>query len=127
MLMTIKNKITLGFINLMKSAKDKGGIPDRIDLPPREAYDLLRELNTVKEVRAKYTFEQDEAAHDIKLRLFGDPPSTEEFTAIANDWFKGKLKVFYEEIPLFIVVPPKEPTPKPKRDRRFVRKLKIVR
>ena len=80
-----------------------------------------------KDIRDKYTFTQEPDAHDIKLRLFGKAPSSDDLTVIANEWFKGQLGVSYSDIPIYIVVPPKEPAPKPKRDRRFVRKLERKR
>jgi hypothetical protein len=122
--MTLKNKITLGFEGLIKSAEQKGGIPDRIELPPKEAYELLRELRNVEKVRKDYTFDQEDGMTEIEFRLFGKTPSNEELTAFANDWYKGKIRIKFKDIPLKIVVPPE---PKKEPDTRFRRKLKPVR
>lgn len=127
MLMKIKNKLSLGFENLITAAEKQSGIPDYIEVTPPEAYDLLRELNRVSKVRESFTFEQEEGAHDIKLRLFGEMPDSTALNEIANVWFQRKLAVAFKEIPIYIVVPPKEEPPKKERDRRFVRGLKKVR
>jgi len=125
MLMKIKNKLSLGFENLIKAAEKQGGIPDLIEVTDTEAYDLLRELNTVKEVRDHFEFQQEEGAHDIKLRLFGDKPSMDTLNEIANAWYKRTIGITYKDLPIYIVVPKKEPPPKKERNRRFVRKLKM--
>ncbi len=125
MLMKIKNKMSLGFENLIKSADKATGIPDYIEVTPPEAYDLLRELNRVPKARESFTFEQDEGDHDIKLRLFGEMPDGDALNEIANIWFKRGLGVKYKDIPIYIVLQPKDPPPKKERNRRFVRKMKM--
>ncbi len=110
--MKIKNKMALGFENLIKSAEKQTGIPDHIEISPPEAYDLLRELNRVPKVRESFTFEQEEGVHDIKLRLFGEMPDSAALTEIANSWHKRELGIAYKDIPIYIIVPPKEDPPK---------------
>jgi hypothetical protein len=114
--------MTLGFENTIKDAERKKAIPFFFEIDGPEAYQLLRELNRCKEVRASYTFEQAEDTHDIKLRLFGEMPESEELTEIANAWFRREIGISYKDHPIYIVNPPKKKQP---RDRRFVRKLKM--
>lgn len=112
--------MTLGFANTIADANRKNAVPYFFEIDGPEAYQLLRELNRCKDVRADYTFEQAEDAHDIKLRLFGEMPENEELTEIANMWFRRELSILYQDFPIYIVNPPKE---KPKRDERFRRRL----
>jgi hypothetical protein len=123
MLMKIKNKVSLGFVNLINSAAKAGGIPDLIEVTPTEAYDLLRELCNIKDIRNDFEFQQEEGAHDIKLKLFGDLPDADGLNEIANEWYKRTMGITFKEIPIYIVIPPKEVPEKKPRDRRFVRPL----
>ena len=103
MLLKMKNGSTLGLRNLVEKAQAAGGEVKHIELSSQEAFDLLREINSNKEVRKHYSYDEDDNANHLGFRLSGNL-DTEDFTKIANEWHKRKIGIRFDNHPLYIVV-----------------------
>ena len=126
MMLKFKNKMTRAFTNALATAIKEKAKPSAFEVTTVEALELLRELNSCKEIRGEYDITQDEGVHDPQLRLFKKNITTDEIHSIANTWYKGVYQFSFSGVPINIIpIPIKKDTPK--RNRRFVRKQLIVR
>jgi len=105
MLLKLKNGSTLALRNLIDKAQSAGGEVKHIELSSAEAFDLLREINSNKEIRKHYSYVEDDTVNHMGFRLSGKADS-EEITKIANEWHKRKIGIKFDNVSLYIVVIP---------------------
>ena len=105
MLLKLKNGSTLALRNLIDKAQAAGGEVKHIELSSQEAFDLLREINGNKEIRKHYSYIEDDTTNHMGFRLSGKADS-EEITKIANEWHQRKIGIEFDDVSLYIVIPP---------------------
>lgn len=104
MLLKLKNGSTLALRNLVDKAQVAGGEVKHIELSSQEAFDLLREINSNKDIRKHYSYDEDDNANHMGFRLSGNLDA-EDFTKIANEWHRRKIGIRFDNHSLYIVVP----------------------
>jgi len=104
-LLKLKNGSYLSLRNLIEKATAAGGEVKHIELTSQEAFDLLREINSNRDIRKHYSYDEDDNDYRLGFRLNGNLNS-EDFTKIANEWHKQKIGIRFDKVPLYIVVPP---------------------
>ena len=110
-----KNKHIMALEKLIQEGENKGGIPDHIDLYPKEGYALLYEIHSLI---------NNESHKSILKELFSFEPEIQILRqenldkTIAYDtlelWFKGTYKIFYKGVRLVVMNEPKPKVPMPK-------------
>ena len=104
MLLKFKNASTISLRNLIDKAETTGGIVNHIELSSKEAFDILHEINNNKNVRTHYSYDEDDTTCGIGFRLSGKADQ-EELNKIVNEWYRRKIGVRFDSIPLYIIIP----------------------
>ncbi len=99
MILKLQNQCTLALNGLVEKALAVGGDPKHIELTSVEAFDLLRELKSNKDVLRHYTYSDE----GFGFRISG--ADVKEIDVIANEWYKRKIGINFKDHPLYIVVP----------------------
>jgi hypothetical protein len=115
--MHIKNKFEVSFKELISATKQKGGVPDHIDVSPQEAWDILREIHrfgrnspfSISSCCGHQTSKQFEVASRLVNK--SEPIEREEALNLINSWIRGEYQVHLNDIPIDVKPDRKAPAP----------------
>ena len=116
----IKNKYEVSFIKLIKESKEDGGIPDRIQINGREAWEILNEIRAVGS--GAFVIEPtDEYDPQFLLKSSKERIDQDVAEDLVTRWWRKQFSVIFknkaDKIPVE-VVPEKRPgATKPKKDK----------
>lgn len=113
-LMHIKNKYEVAFRQMIKECSDKHAIPDFIEISPKEAWEILLEMQhtgsrdtsfKVEDLRSTNNFLQT----DFHFTIFGRS-TVDEKTAreLITEWIKGNMGVSFRQVPLKVIFKPRK-------------------
>lgn len=104
MLIKFKNKMTMALQKMMDDGARLGGLPDRIEVSPKEALDIFNEIHSLATIPPGYVITSKEGA-SCKL-LFAAKEITElEMASYVSNWKCGEWKVEYKKISIIVVIP----------------------
>lgn len=115
--MHIKNKYEVSLKELIQQTRQKGGVPERIDISPQEAWDILREIhrfgrNSPFSIGSKHGHTTS-TQFELSSRLVNNsnPIAREEATQLIKQWMQGEFEIFFNDIPLTVKREAKAPAP----------------
>lgn len=109
MKMVVHNKYTTSLRNLCKEVEKKEILAKEIQLTPKEAFFLMKELNTnFDELKKDYVIVQVNDINErydshIKLLLGGKELSTEKLKQIVERWYKGEFDISFMGVKLRVM------------------------
>lgn len=115
--MHIKNKFEVSFKELITATKQKGGVPDHIDVTPQEAWDILREIHRFGRKSpfsiSGYCGHQTSKQFEVAARLVNktEPIERAEALNLINSWMRGEYQVHLNGIPIDVKPEQKAPAP----------------
>lgn len=105
MLIKFRNKMTMGLKKMIDDGARLGGLPSTIEVSPREALEIFREIHSLTPTPIGYVLTSKEGA-SLKLLFSAKEISDIDMMEYVNNWKDGDWKVEFQKIPVIIINPP---------------------
>lgn len=102
MLIKFRNKMTMGLKKMIDDGGRLGGLPSVIEINPREALEIFREIHSLTPIPTGYVISSKEGA-SLKLLFNAKEISDLDMMEYVNNWKEGDWKVEYMKIPIIVV------------------------
>jgi hypothetical protein len=101
--------MTMAIISMIEKGKTHGGIPSVIEISVDEAQHLVQEINSLRgdsELQLeRYRFKRlVQSFVDARLSFIAKELSDEEKFKILTEWTEGKIGVFFDGVPIRVVI-----------------------
>ena len=97
----LKNKVTRSMITTVEQSLAVGAIPSHFTLDPKEAFQLLKEVQELKDVAVHFKWRQDNEKIDAAEPNIGfllKQTNDETRKTIVNRWYQGLYTVSYVHV-----------------------------